>query len=99
MEIELEAVKEDFNFLFVGQWTGGGLFSDKKDIGNLIKTFLSTFSNMGVKPKPELIIKTSGAAICNMDKHDMVNRLKTVREIVQKRKEYNRPSKCLSFVW
>ena len=41
---------------------------------------------MGAKPKPALIIKTSGAAICNMDKHDMINRLKTVREIVQKEK-------------
>jgi len=84
VEMELAAVKEDFNFLFVGQWTGGGLFHDRKDIGGLIKTFLTTFANMGVKPKPALIIKTSGAAICNMDKHDMINRLKTVREIVQK---------------
>jgi len=84
VEMELEGIQEDFNFLFVGQWTGGGLFNDRKDIGNLIKTFLSTFANMGVKPKPALIIKTSGAAICNMDKYDMINRLKTVRELVQK---------------
>lgn len=83
VEAELGAVKEDFCFLFVGQWTSGGLFSDRKDIGNLIKTFLGAFSNMGVKPKPALIIKTSGAAICNMDKHDMINRLKTVREMVK----------------
>jgi hypothetical protein len=86
VEIELEAVKEDFNFLFVGQWTNGGLFNDRKDIGNLIKTFLTTFANMGVKPKPALIIKTSGAAICNMDKHDIINRLRTVRGIVEQEK-------------
>lgn len=87
VEEELSKIPEDFNFLFVGQWTSGGLFSDRKDIGNLIKTFLSTFANMGPKPKPALIIKTSGAAICNMDKHDMINRLKTVREIVQHEKK------------
>ena len=58
------------------------MFGDRKDIGNLIRTFLETFSNFGVKPKPALIIKTSGAAICNMDKHDMILRLKTVRELV-----------------
>lgn len=86
IESEMELIKEDFNFLFVGQWTNGGLFNDRKDIGNLIKTFLSTFSNMGVKPKPALIIKTSGAAICNMDKHDMINRIKTIKDIVSQEK-------------
>ena len=87
VDMEFEDIKEDFCFLFVGQWTGGGLFNDRKDIGNLIKTFLGAFSNMGAKPKPALIIKTSGAAICNMDKHDMINRLKTVREMVQNEKK------------
>jgi len=87
VEEELGNIPEDFNFLFVGQWTNAGLFSDRKDIGNLIKTFLTTFSNMGVKPKPALIIKTSGAAICNMDKHDIINRLKTVRSIVEHEKK------------
>jgi len=86
IDTEFESIKEDFCFLFVGQWTGGGLFNDRKDIGNLIKTFMGAFSNMGPKPKPALIIKTSGAAICNMDKHDMINRLKTVKEIVQNEK-------------
>ena len=87
VEEELSRIPEDFNFLFVGQWTSGGLFSDRKDIGNLIKTFLSVFSNMGVRPKPALIIKTSGAAICNIDKHDMINRLKTVRSMVEAEKK------------
>jgi len=82
VDAEMEAIKEDFNFLFVGQWTGGNLFGDRKDIGNLIKTFLTTFSNLGAKPKPGLIIKTSGAAICNMDKYDMITRLKTLKEFV-----------------
>lgn len=83
VDMEFADIKEDFCFLFVGQWTGGGLFNDRKDIGNLIKTFLSAFANMGVKPKPALVIKTSGAAICNMDKHDVIARLKMVRNIVE----------------
>jgi glycosyltransferase involved in cell wall biosynthesis len=86
IEEELSVIKEDFCFLFVGQWTSGGLFNDRKDIGNLIKTFLITFSNMGPKRKPALVIKTNGAAICNMDKHDMINRLKSVRSIVEQEK-------------
>lgn len=83
VDADLAAIKEDFCFLFVGQWTHGGLFSDRKDIGNLIKTFMETFANFGVKPKPALIIKTSGAAICNMDKHDMINRLKALRQTIE----------------
>lgn len=83
VEAEMVNIKEDFCFLFVGQWTSGGLFSDRKDIGNLIRVFLETFSNMGPKPKPALIIKTSGAAICNMDKHDMINRLKSIQNHVE----------------
>lgn len=86
IEIEMESVKEDFAFLFVGQWTNNGLFNDRKDIGNLIKTFLTTFSNMGVKPKPALIVKTNGASICNMDKHDIINKLKIVKGIVEQEK-------------
>ena len=87
VEQELSVIEEDFCFLFVGQWTSGGLFSDRKDIGNLIKCFLTTFSNMGLKKKPALIIKTSGAAICNMDKHDMINRLKSVKDIVERERK------------
>ena len=83
----MEKIKEDFCFLFVGQWTSNGLFGDRKDIGNLIKTFMTAFADMGVKPKPALIIKTSGAAICNMDKHDIINRLRSVRSIVEQEKK------------
>lgn len=83
VEAELVNVKEDFCFLFVGQWTSNGVFHDRKDIGNLIRLFLETFANYGVKPRPALIIKTSGAAICNMDKYDMINRLKAIRTVVE----------------
>lgn len=82
VDTELSKIKEDFCFLFVGQWTNNALFNDRKDIGNLIRAFLEMFSNFGAKPKPALIIKTSGAAISNIDKHDMILRLKTVKDMV-----------------
>lgn len=87
VEKELAPVKEDFCFLFVGQWTSQGVFGDRKDIGNLIRVFLETFSNLGQKPKPALILKTSGAALCNMDKHDMINRLRSIRLHVENTKK------------
>jgi hypothetical protein len=79
VEVELNKIEEDFCFLFVGQWTHGDLFSDRKDIGNLIRVFMETFKDQGAKPKPALIVKTSGAAICNMDKYEMINRLKAIK--------------------
>ena len=98
VEQEMSVIKEDFCFLFVGQWTSGGLFSDRKDIGNLIKTFLMAFSDMGLKKTPALVIKTSGAAICNMDKHDMINRLKSVKMMVeQERKTTDLPNVYLLY--
>jgi glycosyltransferase involved in cell wall biosynthesis len=81
VEEEFAKIPEDFAFLFVGQWTHGGLYEDRKDIGNLIKTFLTTFKDEKVK-KPCLIIKTSGAMICNMDKDDILSRIKSIREEV-----------------
>jgi len=77
----MNKIPEDFAFLHVGQWTSGGLFNDRKDIGNLIRTFLTTFK--GSKQKPCLIVKTSGAAICEMDKFDMIARLKEIERQVR----------------
>jgi len=82
VEAELKNIPEDFCFLFTGQWTNQGIFGDRKDIGNLIRVFLETFSGFGSKPRPALIIKTSGASICNMDKYDIIARIKSVREFV-----------------
>lgn len=82
VDAELSRIKENFCFLFVGQWTSGGLFSDRKDIGNLIRTFMKTFSNMDETRQPALILKTSGAALCNMDRHDIVNRLAAVKQMI-----------------
>jgi hypothetical protein len=86
IETELKNIPEDYCFLFTGQWTNQGVFGDRKDIGNLIRVFLETFSGFGTKPRPALIIKTSGAAICNMDKYDIIARIKSVREYAKENK-------------
>ncbi len=41
IESVLSSIPEKFAFLFVGQWTHRSLYNDRKDIGNLIKTFSS----------------------------------------------------------
>jgi hypothetical protein len=87
IETELKNIPEDYCFLFTGQWTNQNIFGDRKDIGNLIRVFLETFSGFGIKPRPALILKTSGAALCNMDRHDIIARIKSVREYVKSNKK------------
>ncbi|MBC8428456.1 glycosyltransferase family 4 protein [bacterium] len=77
---ELSAIEEDFCFLFVGHWLQGGLGQDRKDLGMLIKTFLETFKNK--KNQPALILKTSGATPCILDREDIMAKLTQIKDTV-----------------
>lgn len=81
LDESLSNIPEEFAFLFVGQWTAGNMRADRKGIGFLIKTFLETFKNM-TNP-PCLILKTSGAQICIMDKYDCINKIHDVTNMVR----------------
>jgi hypothetical protein len=78
---EFDSIKEDFCFLFVGHWLQGGLGNDRKDLGMLIKTFLETFKNK--KNQPALILKTSGATPCILDREDILAKLNQIRQTVE----------------
>lgn len=81
LDAELAGVKENFCFLFVGQWThNNGLYSDRKDIGMLIKTFCEAFSN--TKDKPALILKTSGVSFSAVDKSECLSKIHKIRESI-----------------
>jgi len=77
---ELKGIKEDFCFLFVGHWLQGGLGNDRKDTGMLVKTFLETFKNQ--KKQPALILKTSGATPCILDREEIMNKLTEIKNTV-----------------
>jgi len=77
---ELEVIKEDFCFLFVGHWLQGSLGNDRKDLGMLIKTFLETFKNK--KEQPALILKTSGATPCILDREEIMGKLAEIKNTV-----------------
>jgi hypothetical protein len=81
VEDAMSAIKEDFGFLFVGQWTNGNLKADRKGIGYLVKTFLETFA--GVANPPCLILKTSGAQICVMDRYECITKINDVTNMVK----------------
>jgi glycosyltransferase involved in cell wall biosynthesis len=52
-------ITEDFAYLFVGHWLKGDLGQDRKDVGMLIKCFVSAFSEG--ENRPALVLKTSSA--------------------------------------
>jgi hypothetical protein len=74
-------IPEKYAFLFVGQWTAGNMRADRKGIGFLIQTFLETFRD--VKNPPCLVLKTSGAQICIMDKYECLQKINEVTSMVK----------------
>ena len=84
LEEVMKNVHESFAFLFVGQWTAGNIRADRKAIGWLIKTFSETFADMD--NPPALILKTSGAQLCVMDKYDCINKINDVTGMVKQTK-------------
>jgi len=81
VEKVLNTIPEQFGFLFVGQWTHDHPYYDRKDIGNLIKTFLNAFKD---RPnKPCLILKTSGTNYSKTDKDSILKKIKIVQSQIQ----------------
>jgi glycosyltransferase involved in cell wall biosynthesis len=77
---ELDIIKEDFNYLYVGHWLQGELGQDRKDTGMLVKTFLETFKNK--KQRPGLILKTSAGNYSIMDRDSMLEKIRQIEASV-----------------
>jgi hypothetical protein len=77
---ELDEIKEEFCYLFVGHWLQGDLGEDRKNVGLTIKTFLETFRNK--KNKPALILKVSGAGSSIMDRNTMLDKIEAIRNTI-----------------
>ena len=73
---ELDEIKEDFAFLFVGHWLRGDLGEDRKNVGMMIKTFAMAFKNE--KVKPALVLKTSSAGFSILDRETTIKKIKDV---------------------
>tara|TARA_R110001583_G_scaffold19175_5_gene75332 strand:+ start:1177 stop:2535 length:1359 start_codon:yes stop_codon:yes gene_type:complete len=70
-------IKEDFNFLFVGQWVKGEFGEDRKDVGRLIKVFYESFANQ--ENQPALILKTSGATFSILDREEILKKVRNIK--------------------
>ena len=74
---QFEPIKEDFCFLHVGHWLQGNMGEDRKDISMLVKTFCETFKNQ--KNPPALILKTSGATPCIIDREEILGKIRDIK--------------------
>lgn len=81
LSLELDKIKEDFCFLFVGHWLQGSINEDRKNVGFLIKSFLETFKN--IPNSPTLILKTSGATPSIMDRDEILKKIDGIRKTVK----------------
>ena len=78
---EFKIIKEEFCFLFVGHWLQGGLTQDRKDVGSLVKTFLTSFKDK--KNQPALILKTSGASPSILDREDIFEKINSIKSQIK----------------
>jgi glycosyltransferase involved in cell wall biosynthesis len=76
-----ESVKEDFGFLYTGHWLQGGLGQDRKDTGMLVKVFCETFKNQ--KNPPALMMKTSGATFSIIDRNEILDKIKDIKDSIR----------------
>lgn len=77
IDTAINAITEDFCYLFVGHWLQGDVGADRKDVGMLVKVFSEVFKNK--KNKPALILKTSGATFSKIDKTDLLKKINEIR--------------------
>lgn len=78
--INLDSIKEDFAYLFVGHWINGDLGEDRKNVGLLIKAFYEIFKNK--KKRPAFILKTSMVGSSYVDREEILKRIKMIKKTV-----------------
>ena len=78
--LQLDEIKEEFCYLFVGHWLQGEMGEDRKNVPLMIKTFLETFKDK--KKRPALILKTSGAGSSIMDRDELLRKIDAIKQTV-----------------
>ncbi len=77
---DLDSIKENFCYLFVGHWLQGDFGEDRKNVGYTIKAFLEVFKKK--KNKPALILKVSQGATSILDRDKILKKIDDIRKSV-----------------
>lgn len=80
---DLDQIKEEFCFLYVGHWLQGEYGEDRKNTSMLVKLFLETFKDK--KKQPALILKTSFGSPSIMDREEVLRRIDIIKDSVKGR--------------
>ena len=78
--INLNSIKEEFAYLFVGHWMQGEMGEDRKNVALLVKAFYETFKNKS--KKPALILKTSQVGSSYVDREEILRKIKLIKQSV-----------------
>ena len=76
--INLDSIKEQFCYLFVGHWMEGEFGHDRKNVGLLVKAFLETFKNQNTKPA--LILKSSIGSPSYMSRDAILDKINILKK-------------------
>lgn len=79
LQARLDAIPENFLFLFVGHWLPGNMGEDRKDVARLVSLFAQTFAG---NRKTALVMKTSGGHNSLSDRIEMTKRIEIIRSQV-----------------
>ena len=76
----LDEIKDQWCYLFVGHWMKGSLGEDRKNVGLLIKAFYEIFKDKS--KRPALILKTSCASASYMDRREILQRIDIIKKSI-----------------
>jgi hypothetical protein len=79
--INLDSIKENFCYLFVGHWMQGDFGHDRKNVSLLVKAFYEVFKNK--KNPPALILKASVGVASYISRDEILKRIKQIRKSVK----------------
>ena len=79
--INLDEIKENFAFLFVGHWMNGDFGHDRKNVGVLIRSFFDAFKNKQGS-KPALILKCSTGIASYMSRDSILDRINKIKNSI-----------------
>jgi len=80
-DFDLDAIDEQFCYLFVGHWLKGDHGHDRKNVSYLIKAFSETFKNK--KNRPALILKAGLGPSSIMHQNILLSKIDAVRSTVK----------------
>ena len=75
--LDLEGVKEGFNFLFVGHWMQGDMGHDRKNVGLMVRYFIELYKNKN--SSPGLILKASSGRNSYYGRETLLTKIKKIK--------------------